>query len=241
MREILQHTPLFALDAVAIDTETTGLDPRSARIIEMAAVTVRDGAVLQDAISRLVAPGVPVPAASTAVHGIGDHDLRGAAPFKDVFPEIARFIGGRPVIGHTLGFDLAVLKRECALAGLKSPAWSTLDTRLLAEIVAPTLADFSLETLAAWLGIEVDARHRAETEAALTAKVFLRLVPQLREAGIATLGDAEAATKMLDHALDAYRGAGFVEPGADLPEAERLAPERRLDSYPYRHRIRDVM
>jgi DNA polymerase-3 subunit epsilon/CBS domain-containing protein len=241
MREILQHTPLFALDAVAFDTETTGLDPRSARVIEMAAVTIRNGAVLDEAISRLVAPGVPVPAASTAVHGISDRDLEGAGPFSDVFPEIERFVSGRPVIGHTLGYDLAVLRRECALAGLKYPTWSTLDVRLLAEIAAPTLADFSLETLAAWLSIDVDARHRADTDAALTARVFLRLVPKLRDAGISTLGDAVAASNSLSHALDAYRGAGFIEPGADLPEAERLAPERRLDSYPYRHRVRDVM
>ena len=66
-------TPLLALDAVAVDSETTGLDPKQARIVEIAAVRLVHGRVMPEAnFRRLVRPGVPIPAAVTKVHGIDD-------------------------------------------------------------------------------------------------------------------------------------------------------------------------
>jgi hypothetical protein len=61
-RAILHHTPLFAIEAVAVDTETTGLDPRSARLLEVGAVVIR-GSMLQEetAFRRLVASPEPIP------------------------------------------------------------------------------------------------------------------------------------------------------------------------------------
>jgi DNA polymerase-3 subunit epsilon/CBS domain-containing protein len=58
----------------------------------------------------------------------------------DVWPRFSAFLGGSVLIGHTVGFDLAVLKRECELAGLPWSRPRTLDIRLLAEIAAPDLA-----------------------------------------------------------------------------------------------------
>ena len=242
MREILRHTPLFAVEAVVLDTETTGMEPRSARIIEIGAVVVRDSAVQhEEAFRRFVGAPQPIPAAATAIHGITDADLAGAPSFEAVLPGLVDFVGERPVIGHTIGFDLAVMKRECALAGLSLPAWPILDTRLLAELAAPTLAGFSLDSLAAWLGVAPEARHRAFPDAVLTARVFLCLAARLREAGLRTVGEAEAASRRLTRAMEEYHRAGWVEPGIDLPNADRLGVERRLDSYPYRHRVSDLM
>jgi CBS domain-containing protein len=242
MRAILRHSPLFALEAVVVDTETTGLDPRSARVVEIGAVVVRNAVVVEHETFRsLVANEAPIPAAATAVHRIGDADLVGAPAFGEAFAQLVAFIGNRPVIGHSIGFDLAVLKRESKLAGVPMPAWPVVDTRLLAEIAAPNLAGFSLDGLAAWLDVPVEHRHQALGDAITTAHVFLGLVPHLRERGIRTVAEAEAACATLTRVLDDYHRAGWIEPGADLPEADRHGPERRLDSYPYRHQIRDVM
>ncbi|HEX2266405.1 MAG TPA: 3'-5' exonuclease, partial [Solirubrobacterales bacterium] len=169
---------------MVLDTETTGLDPRTARVIEIGAVALSGGRVAEEAsFQTLVAVAGAVPAAATAVHGITDGDLAGAPPFPAAYAELTAFIGKRPVIGHTLGFDLAVLKRECERAGLAFAPWPMLDTRLLAEIVNPALPGFSLETLATWLGLSVTDRHRALGDARLTAAIFLALVPRLRELG----------------------------------------------------------
>ena len=105
------------------------------------------------------------------------------------------------MIGHTVGFDLAMLKRECDLAGLPWTRPRTLDTRLLAQIAAPELAGYTLEKLA-WLGVEVADRHSALGDAATTARVFLALVPKLRDHGIRTIAEAERACLALTSVLD---------------------------------------
>ena len=64
MRQTRQNTPIFALDAVVLDTETTGLDPRTARIVEIGAVTVVGGQIVEDrTFHSFVAGGEPIPPA----------------------------------------------------------------------------------------------------------------------------------------------------------------------------------
>ena len=110
-------TPLIALDAVVIDTETTGLDPAEARIVEIAAIRIAGGRLSADEIFQsLVSPGISIPAAATAIHHIDDAKVAGAPRFAEVWPAFVDFIGGAVVIGHTIGFDLAVLQRECQRA-----------------------------------------------------------------------------------------------------------------------------
>ena len=69
------------------------------------------------------------------------------------------------MIGHSLGYDLAVLERECARAGLAWKSPRALDTGLLARVVEPQLPGYSLEQLAAWLGVEPGERHSAYGDA----------------------------------------------------------------------------
>src|SRR6187455_372347 len=145
-------TPLIALDAVVLDTETTGLDPRKARIVEIAAVQLVGGRLdTSSPFRRLVQPGEPIPAAATRIHSIDEATVAGAATFAGVWPQFSAYIGTEILIGHTIGFDLALLTRECERIGKVWQAPPTLDTRLLAQVVKPKLADYSLETLSAWL------------------------------------------------------------------------------------------
>ena len=82
-------------------------------------------------------------------------------------------------------------------AGLAWKAPRFLDVRDLARLLRPDLPDFSLETLAAWLGIAVVERHRALPDARLAAEVFLALLPRLRGNSIRTLAEAEDACRKL--------------------------------------------
>jgi DNA polymerase-3 subunit epsilon/CBS domain-containing protein len=234
-------TPLIGLDAVVIDTETTGLDAARARIVELAAVRIRTGRVGEDAFRSLVNPDEPIPSAASRIHGIDDAAVKDAPRFREAWPGFSGAIDGAVVIGHTLGFDLAVLKRECERAGIPWRRPRTLDTRLLAEVTDPDLAGYSLDQVAAWLGIEVAGRHSALADASLTARVFLGLLPKLREGGIRTLAEAEQACRALTDALDQQHRAGWIEPvqAPSRRDAERALA--RIDSYPYRHRVRDVM
>lgn len=235
-------TPLMALDAIVLDTETTSLDPGRARIVQIGAVRLRQGAVAEDAaLDLLVDPGEPVPPAATAVHHITDAMLRGAPDFRRAHEQLARFAAGAPVIGHSIGFDLAVLRREQGRAGLAWRKPRSLCTRLLAELANARLPDYSLETVAAWLGVDITDRHTALGDARATAAVFVALVPHLRHCGIRTFAEAEQACRRLSDALDEQHKAGWVEPIASPAELDAEATLARIDSYPYRHRTRDVM
>ncbi len=231
-------TPLIALEAVVFDTETTGLDPSSARMLQIGVCVVAEGVVRQERFATLIDPGIAIPPATTAIHGIRDEDVAGQPRFRDAFAAFEAFRAGRVVIGHTVGFDLAMLKRECGLAGLAFTPPPALDTRLLAEIAFPRLAGYTLEKLAAHLGIETSgfARHDAAGDAGLTAAVFLALEPHLRTRGIRTLGEADQACRNLSAVATDQVRAGWVEPSARSSD-EAMA---RIDPYPFRHRTGDV-
>ncbi|MDQ4061577.1 MAG: 3'-5' exonuclease, partial [Pseudomonadota bacterium] len=232
--------PLISLDAVALDTETTALDVHRARVLQIGSVRIERGRLRPEAtFSSLVDPGIPVPAVSTAIHGIDAAALRDAPGFAEAYQGWRAFAGDTVVIGHSLGFDLAVLQQECRNAGLRWSMPRVLDTSLLAQVANPALPDASLDTVAAWLDVEMTDRHTALGDAFTAARVFLALRPALRERNIRTLAEAEAACRRLTRVLEDQYKAGWVEPVAVPPrDAEAAA---RIDSYPYRHRVRDVM
>ena len=235
--------PLLSIDAVVIDTETTGLDPRKARVIELAGVRLQAGKLTDGSQFRqLLRPaGESIPAETTRIHGIDNAMVEEAPLFAEVWPRFSAYLGQAVVIGHTVGFDLAMLKRECELAGLPWVRPRTLDTRLLAQIAAPELAGHALEKLAAWLGVDVVERHSALGDAATTARVFLALVPKLRDRGIRTVAEAERACLALTSVLDDQARSGWVEAVEAPARADAERTLRRFDSYAYRHRNRDIM
>jgi DNA polymerase-3 subunit epsilon/CBS domain-containing protein len=241
MARFSNATPLIALDAFVIDTETTGLDPAKARVVEIGAVPLRHGKLDETAaLRRLINPGEPIPAEATRIHAIDDSSVASAPKFSAVWPEIYAATSGAILIGHTFGFDLAVLKRECERAKLSWTPPRTLDTGLLAQVAEPHLGGYTLEHLASWLGVEISDRHSALADAIVTGKIFLALLPKLREGNIRTLAEAEQACLALTGVLDDQHRAGWEE-AVKGPRAREERTFARIDAYPYRHRIADVM
>ena len=183
-----------------------------------------------------------MPRQSTAIHGIGDEDLAQARSFAEVIPEFSNWLGDSVLIGYASGFDLAMLKREHLLAGLDWSAPRTLDVRYLVNILSPNLPDFSFDTIAAWLGIEIQNRHSALGDAIATAEVFLALLPRLRESDIRTLAEAERACQQFSQiAADELRLGWHEMHGSAAVKKNSLSALARIDTYPYRHRLRDLM
>jgi CBS domain-containing protein len=242
MADRTSATPLLALDAVALDTETTSLDPRVARIVEVGAVRLISGRLSEDETFRsLVNPKIPIPEIAASIHGIDDAKVRDAPDFAEVWPDFSDFIGGSAVIGHSIGYDLAILTNEMSRAGVPFSRPRTLDVRLLAQIVEPALTDYSLDRLAVWLGVKASDRHAALGDAFTAARIFVALVPKLREGNIRTLAEAEAACSKLTAALEEQHRAGWVEPVLAPSRTDAERELARLDSYPYRHRVRELM
>lgn len=234
-------TPLVALSAVVLDLETTGLDARSARAVQIGAVRIEEGRIVEDAkLDRLVNPGIPIPAATTAIHGISDVAVADAPCFAELLPEIEAFVGDAIVIGHTIGYDLSVMKREYELANRAWRQPRALNVPTLARLAAPTLAHHSIDHLCNWLDVPKTGRHTALGDAETTARLFLALIPLLRERNIRTLAEAESASRRLAEAEARATGGLVPGPGFAISPQES-SPLARIDSFSYSHLVRDVM
>ncbi|MEO9877207.1 MAG: DUF294 nucleotidyltransferase-like domain-containing protein [Anderseniella sp.] len=239
----LSALPLALVPAVVMDTETTGLNTASDRVVEIAAVRITDGRAEPDsAFQVMVNPGIAIPASSTAIHAITDADVTDADGIAEVIPMFSQWTGNAVVIGYSIGFDLAILKAEHERHGLRWSAPRSLDVRHLVELVAEDLPEQSLDTAAAWLGIPVADRHRALGDAIVTLDLFQALVPKLKQRGIITLAQAERAClkRASRHHGEAQAGwHDVVDPGRTAPL--NITEYARLDSFPYRHRTGDIM
>jgi DNA polymerase-3 subunit epsilon len=178
--------PLDEVDFVVLDTETTGLRPGSDRVIEVAAVRVRHGKVV-DSFQSLLNPGRRLPPFIVRFTGISQEMLRDAPLAREVMPDFLQFIDGVVVVGHNLGFDLSFLTHEAQLLDLAFPL-DGLDTIPLARRFLPGLKRFKLDMVAEHLQIPPRTRHRALGDAETTAAVFLCILERARAQGMVTLG-----------------------------------------------------
>jgi len=207
-------TPLIDLPAVVLDGETTGLDVAADRLVSLAGVRMHGTRLFRHlTFDRMVNPGVPIPPASTAVHGISDRMVERAEDATQVLPAVADFIGDAVVVGHNIGFDLALLAAEARRAGLVWRQPRALDTGHLAAALDPGLTDLNLDTLAARYSVAVEGRHTALGDCLLTAAVWRRLLRELEARGIGTLAAAEDFGRRAERLIRLQRQAGWVVPG----------------------------
>jgi DNA polymerase-3 subunit epsilon/ATP-dependent DNA helicase DinG len=166
---------------VALDTETTGLEAGRDEIIEVAAVRFQGPEVLGTWHS-LIKPAASLPEAITRLTGITPQDLETAPMFYTVVPELARFIGDDPVVGHSVGFDIDFL----AAQGLPLRN-RQVDTFELSTLLLPQLPDRSLISVARHLEIPYPEQHRALADAQMSRQVLLAFWKQLAALDLETL------------------------------------------------------
>ncbi|NJM29936.1 MAG: CBS domain-containing protein [Rhizobiales bacterium] len=234
-------THLVSLSAVVLDTETTALDVRKARILEVGAVALVNGVVDEGRkFSEYVGVSEGISPESTAVHGITAKAIAGKDAFAEVYSRFRKFAGNHVILGYSLDFDLTMLRKEHGRAGLSWKPPRALDVKQLVRLSRLPLPNDALETVASWFKIEVKNRHTAYGDAVLTAKIYLALLPILRERGIRTLGEAMTACRKLEGGT-AVPGKQFDSIYDGVSAASAMSVLARADSYPYRHRIADVM
>ena len=155
---------------VALDLETTGLDPARDRVIEVGAVAFTPEHV-SGSMERLVDPGRAVPEAVLRLTGIRQEELRGAAGADVALRELSDFIRGRQPVGHGARLDVDFL----TAAGLWDPSQEILDTLDVARILLPAAPSHSLPLLAVELGFSQPRPHRALDDADATRQLLMRL------------------------------------------------------------------
>ena len=155
---------------VALDLETTGLDPSRDRVIEIGAVAFTPDQVTST-LEQLVDPGRPVPDTVLRLTGIKQDELRGAAAPEVALRRLSEFVRGRQPVGHGARLDVDFLES----AGLWDPSQQILDTLDLARILLPGAASHSLPLLSTEMGFNQPRPHRALDDADATRQLLLRL------------------------------------------------------------------
>lgn len=195
----MAYTPLEMLELVAIDSETTGLDIRKARIVSFAAIAIsRDLEVREPPlIDLLIDPRGPIPASATAIHGIDAAGVAGAPTIGDAWDDIDGVFAGRVVVGHHVAFDFAVLAAEARRIGRTWREPANLDTAAMLAGLGHPVDRLDLEELLPRLGVKPRGRrHSAAGDALMAADLFVAIARQLRRQGRATLGGAVGLQRM---------------------------------------------
>ena len=201
---------------VALDLETTGLDPDHDAIIEVGAVRFdADGG--REAFQSFVDPKRSLSYRIQRLTNISDLDLAGAPQFAEIAAELERFIGSDPVVGQNVMFDLGFLEHN-----LVRPSGPAYDTQELARLLLPDLVEQHLHAIAIHLGVDFPVQHRALADADAARLVFLALRQRLAALPPALLAEAARLAAITDlplrHLLREVADERERGPDDDSPE-----------------------
>jgi len=219
---------------VTLDLETTGLNPEQDAVIEIGAARFEDGQLVET-FGSLINPGRSVPERVSAITGIRTDDLIGQPTLREALPGLRALLGGHPIVGHRIDFDLSFLARYGVGSG--SPVIDTYD---LASVMLPVAPRYNLGSLVAEMGLELANAHRALDDAVATGQLYWALWERILALPLGTLREiAEAAADQTDWparavfvaALAERSRTAFAEPHAPTPEeragTELFQPDRR--------------
>ncbi len=172
-------------DFVVFDIETTGFSPVNDRIIEIGAVKVSGGNIV-DRFSSFVDPKVPIPYEIEKLTGIRDETVADAPAIEEVLPQFLEFCRNCVLVAHNASFDMSFIRENAARQGF-SGEFTYVDTVGIARILLPNQAKHTLDAVAKTLHISLDHHHRAVDDAECTALIFVRFIQMLGERKIHTL------------------------------------------------------
>lgn len=164
---------------VSLDLETTGLEPKNDRIIEIGAVKITDGTV-QETYSLLVDPQMKIPERITELTGISDDMVAGQPFAEDGVRGLLEFCEDLPLLGHNLMFDYGFIKHSAVNMGLGFEKRG-MDTLKIARVVLPDLESRSLQSLRQYYHIPQEEAHRAFEDALTTFHLYEKLREEFEE------------------------------------------------------------
>ena len=184
---------------VVFDLETTGFSAEVDRIIEIGAVKIKNGEIV-DNFSKFVNPKIPIPFRIEKLTGINDSMVMEAEPIEKILPEFLEFCGDAVMVAHNAGFDTSFIINNAERLGIKYDP-TIMDTVLLAQFVIPNLHNYKLDTLCKHLAVSLENHHRAVDDAQATAYIYLKMVKMLEERDIFDLDKLNEAGKLDDEAI----------------------------------------
>lgn len=172
---------------VVFDLETTGLKKESDKIIEIGAVKVKNGVVI-DKYSTFINPQRKLEEKIVKLTGISDDMLADARTENEVMPEFIEFIKGSVLVAHNAGFDVGFVRQWATHNGVELQN-TVLDTLELARTLFPELHNHKLDTVCKRLEVSLENHHRAVDDAGATAEIFMKCIDILKEKNIDKLDE----------------------------------------------------
>lgn len=240
LKDLVKNSRNQSLDSeyVVFDIETTGLSKKHNKIIEIGAVKVKDGEVV-DTFSEFINPGVPIPYQIEQLTSINDDMVKDAPMFDVIVPRFVEFCGDDIVVAHNASFDTGFVRMNAEELGLKFDN-TVLDTMTLSHILLPELGKFTLDRVCKELKVVNAHHHRAIDDAEATAKVFFKLLDMLKERDVKTMDDLNVLGSTSPDAIKkdkTYHGIILAKNEIGRVNLYRLISESHLTYFARRPRM----
>ncbi|MEG7530328.1 MAG: PolC-type DNA polymerase III, partial [Hungatella sp.] len=240
LKQLVDHprNQSFEDTYVVFDIETTGFSPLKNKIIEIGAVKVTGG-IIVDRYSTFVNPDVPIPFQIEKLTGINDNMVLQAPKIDQILPEFLAFGEGAAWVAHNASFDISFIAHNAQELGLEFDP-TVLDTVSLARHLLPQLSRYKLDTVAKALNISLANHHRAVDDAGATAEIFLAFIKTLKERGIDNVDQLNGLSDMTSDMikkLPTYHIIILAKNDIGRVNLYRLVSQSHIDYFARRPRI----
>ncbi len=175
---------------VVLDFETTGLNTAKDRIIEIGAVKLAHGQVVES-YGKLINPGKVLPQRISEITNITDDMLKDAPRLEDIMDEFLGFLEGCPIAAHNASFDCSIFRNELKRLGREEYKAPEIDTLMLSRKLYPQLKSHKLGSVCKALSVSLKGAHRAVNDAAATAQCLAKMFDDAKKHGAETIADLE--------------------------------------------------
>ncbi len=228
----------FDADFVVFDIETTGFSPTKNRIIEIGAVKIKAGKIV-DHFSSFVDPLVPIPFEIEKLTGITDDMVMEAEQIDVVLPQFLRFCEGCILVAHNARFDMSFIMENCDRQGI-SHDFTYVDTVGIARIFLKGQKKHTLDAVAKALGVSLENHHRAVDDAQATAEIFVKLIEMMAQDGVTSLAQINERGKTspdIIKKLPTYHAIILAKNNVGRMNLYRLVSESHLNYFSRRPRV----
>lgn len=223
---------------VVFDIETTGFGAEHDKIIEIGAVKVEDGKIV-DRFSTFVNPHIPIPPRIEDLTGIKDSMVINEPDIVSVLPKFLEFCEGCSLVAHNASFDTGFIEYNARQLGLPFN-FTIIDTVGLARALLSNLSHYKLDQVAKELGVSLENHHRAVDDAECTAEIYLKFVKMLKKNNISNLSQVNdfcKPTPEMIKKMQTYHAIILMQNEAGRLNLYRLVSYSHIDYYAKRPRI----
>ena len=212
---------------VVFDIETTGLNSHTNEIIEIGAVKIKAGRIV-DRYSQLINPGRPIPYHITEITSITDEQVANEPKIDKVIGKFVDFVGDAVLVAHNAPFDMGFIKRDIKKYLNIDYQCSVIDTLQMARDLFPDLKKYGLGDLNKTLGLALEKHHRAVDDSQATANMFIIFLEKYKEKGLEYMKDINTGFEVNVKKQSLKNVMVLVKTQAGLKNMYRLVSEAHI-------------